>query len=309
MPRLGPAFGSTVVAPTSAADLARHLGGKKSGARSWSCRCPAHNDSNPSLSITEADDGKILVHCHAGCSQDAVLDALRNRGLSWRNGETITPELRRIVKQWRERDEPDTTALAQRIWSKGVDPAGTVAEEHLAARGLILAPELRVLVLRFHPACAWEGGTVPALIAGFRSIADNNTLTAIHRIRLDQPEHWPKAERKMLGGVAGSAVKLDPAGERLIIGEGVETALAARQLGLRPVWALGSAGAIEKFQPVAGVNHLFIIGENDDSGRNRKAAETCRENWKLRDVSFVVPRQEFKDINDAIMGRSNGNAV
>jgi Toprim domain-containing protein len=109
----------------------------------------------------------------------------------------------------------------------------------------------------------------------------------------------------MLGGVAGSAVKLDPAGERLIIGEGVETALAARQLGLRPVWALGSAGAIEKFRPVAGVNHLVILGENDN-GRNRTAGDRCRENWKPRDVSLIVPRKELKDLNDATMGRTNG---
>jgi putative DNA primase/helicase len=107
----------------------------------------------------------------------------------------------------------------------------------------------------------------------------------------------------MLGRVAGSAVKLDALGERLVIGEGVETALAARQLGLRPVWALGSAGAIEKFPVVAGVNHLVILGEND-SGTNRRATETCRKNWKARDVSLVAPRQEFKDINDATMGRA-----
>jgi putative DNA primase/helicase len=301
------ALGSSAVgAPTSAADLARHLGGKKSGSRSWSCRCPAHRDSNPSLSVTEADDGKILVHCHAGCSQDAVIDALRNRGLLWRvHGEAITPELRRVVKRWRECAEPDTAALVNRLWAEAIDLAGTVAEEYLGARGIILAPELRVIALRFHPACVWESGTVPCLIAGFRAI-DGDDLTAIHRIRVDQPERWPKAERKMLGRVAGSCVKLDPIGERLIIGEGVETCLAARQLGLRPVWALGSAGAIEKFSPVAGVNHLVILGENDDSGRNRKAAEACRENWKPRDVSFVVPRQEFKDLNDATMRRADG---
>jgi putative DNA primase/helicase len=300
MPRLRPAFGSTrSVAPTSAADLARHLGGKKSGARSWSCRCPAHDDSNPSLSISEGDDGKVLIHCHAGCSQDAVLDALRSRGLSWRNGETVTPELRRIVRQWRG-SEPDTAALAKRLWAEGVDPAGTVAEEYLAARRLITAPELRVFALKFRPACTWEGDTVPALIAAFRSISDNS-VTGIHRIRLDQPERWPKAERKMLGGIAGSAVKLDPAGERLTIGEGVETCLAARQFGLRPVWALGSAGAIEKFRPVLGVNHLFILGENDDSGRNREAAEACRATWKDYRVTIIKPRSTAKDLNDIIM--------
>jgi hypothetical protein len=42
--------------------------------------CPAHEDSNPSLSIKEVD-GKVLVRCHAGCSQVAVIDALKARGL------------------------------------------------------------------------------------------------------------------------------------------------------------------------------------------------------------------------------------
>lgn len=47
----------------------------------YTARCPAHTDKEPSLSITEGDD-RLLVHCHAGCSQDDVLDAL---GLSWKD--------------------------------------------------------------------------------------------------------------------------------------------------------------------------------------------------------------------------------
>jgi hypothetical protein len=43
-------------------------------------RCPAHEDRDPSLKISE-DSGKVLVHCHAGCSQEAVIDALRAQGL------------------------------------------------------------------------------------------------------------------------------------------------------------------------------------------------------------------------------------
>jgi hypothetical protein len=40
----------------------------------WMARCPAHDDRTPSLSIKEAD-GLVLVHCHAGCSQQAVIAA------------------------------------------------------------------------------------------------------------------------------------------------------------------------------------------------------------------------------------------
>ena len=43
--------------------------------KGWRALCPAHADRNPSLSI-DVRDHKILVHCHAGCSQEAVLAAL-----------------------------------------------------------------------------------------------------------------------------------------------------------------------------------------------------------------------------------------
>jgi len=42
----------------------------------WQARCPAHEDNRASLSISEASDGKVLLHCHAGCTADAVCGAL-----------------------------------------------------------------------------------------------------------------------------------------------------------------------------------------------------------------------------------------
>jgi putative DNA primase/helicase len=55
------------------------LGARRSGS-GWAARCPAHKDHNPSLSVTFRD-GKILLHCHAGCSQGDVIAALRDGGL------------------------------------------------------------------------------------------------------------------------------------------------------------------------------------------------------------------------------------
>lgn len=58
-------------------DILGRLEGVKRGAgRSWRARCPSHHDTNPSLSITEADDGRTLVNCHAGCPPQTVLSAL-----------------------------------------------------------------------------------------------------------------------------------------------------------------------------------------------------------------------------------------
>lgn len=51
--------------------------------------CPAHDDKTPSLRISESTDGRVLVHCFAGCSQKSVIDALRSLGL-W---HSVKPEI------------------------------------------------------------------------------------------------------------------------------------------------------------------------------------------------------------------------
>lgn len=43
--------------------------------------CPAHDDPNPSLNVTPKDGGGVLLKCFGGCSQDEVIEALRERGL------------------------------------------------------------------------------------------------------------------------------------------------------------------------------------------------------------------------------------
>ena len=67
----------------TAETIVRALGGRSVGG-GWMARCPAHDDREPSLSIGEADAGKVLIRCHAGCDQVAVIEALRARGL-WRD--------------------------------------------------------------------------------------------------------------------------------------------------------------------------------------------------------------------------------
>lgn len=49
---------------------------KPTGRNRWQACCPAHDDRSPSLVITEADDGRVLVHCFAECSIEEILDAV-----------------------------------------------------------------------------------------------------------------------------------------------------------------------------------------------------------------------------------------
>jgi hypothetical protein len=59
-------------------DIARALKARRSGS-CWMAKCPAHDDRNPSLSIRD-DGAKVLVRCHAGCSQRAVSLRIMSRG-------------------------------------------------------------------------------------------------------------------------------------------------------------------------------------------------------------------------------------
>jgi len=43
---------------------------------SWTARCPAHDDKGPSLAIKAADDGRVLLHCFAGCDVHSVVGAV-----------------------------------------------------------------------------------------------------------------------------------------------------------------------------------------------------------------------------------------
>lgn len=54
--------------------------------------CPAHDDRTPSLSLS-IQNGTLLFKCHGGCSQDAVIDALRERGL-WQERRARDPGAR-----------------------------------------------------------------------------------------------------------------------------------------------------------------------------------------------------------------------
>jgi len=96
--------------------IAKALGSARREGAAWRCLCPVHDDHNPSLSV-EDRDGKTLVICRAGCSQDAVIGALRARGL-WPNPNDDNKRHyakghRRIVASYNYRDE--TGALRYQV--------------------------------------------------------------------------------------------------------------------------------------------------------------------------------------------------
>jgi hypothetical protein len=262
--------------------------------------------------LSSASSTGYIVHSHAGDDWRACqayiaarlgIDAGYGRAAAVRHPKPAPryPAERAPLsscEQWRQR------AVAT-LWREAQYPRGTIVEAYLASRCLALPDGIAGEVIRYHPACPWGEGDgtirVPAMVAALRSI-HGDELVGVHRTRLTPDGR--KVDRRMLGTAEGTAVKLDADAEvtiGLAIGEGIETCLAARQLGIRPVWALGSAGAIERFPLLAGIDALTILIEHDANGTNQRASEACAARWHAagREVLLVDPLCG-KDISDAI---------
>jgi hypothetical protein len=307
--------------------IARALGGVVSG-RQVLAPGPGHSRKDRSLSVrlgADAPDG-FVCFSHAGDDWKTCRDYVRGRlGLpAWESGDerheqlTINPG---HVDKWdqgnvdaeaevRGRTEDDLVRIerAQALWNEAGDPRHTQAEDYLRARALDLPDDLAGTVLRFHPRCPWRNedtghiDRIQCLLAAFTSI-DDGIITAVHRIRVDQPARWPKTDRRMLGVVHRSAVKLSSAtAGALAIGEGVETSLAAMQLELGPAWALGSVGAISFFPVIAGVSKLTILREAGVA--SARAVQICGRRWRRAGKRVFASRPTVgSDHNDILMKR------
>src|SRR5262249_55540622 len=104
----------------------------KGSCRSWIARRPVHDDRTPSLSLRRDNDGRLLWHCHGGCSQSSVGDALRRLGYEAPRKEQSQPE--RPKPEPPQDDDAKRIANARFLWHQAVDPRGTLAETYLNSR-------------------------------------------------------------------------------------------------------------------------------------------------------------------------------
>ena len=239
-------------------DLVRRLGGVWYGSQGM-CRCPAHDDKSPSLSV-RVGHTSLLFKCFAGCDTIDVLRAIRRlspEALSATGtGEMQTDDL----DEWLQ-------SRARNLWSQGRGLDGTLAEIYLRNRAIDLFPS----ALRFCARTPLGRGKLatfrPAFLA---AVTDDSGLLAVQRTFLDQDARRARDldnPRWTLGRPKAGAVRLAPATDELGLAEGVETAISAMILLDIPVWAaLGS----ERFPQVAipaSVTRLTLLPDNDAAGR------------------------------------------
>ena len=196
--------------------------------------------------------------------------------------------------------------LARRLWNEAVGAPGTLVDRYLANRRLTLpfggAP------IRFHPACPRGAARLPAMLA-MMTHALSVEPCGVHRTFL-AADGSGKAEgqAKMMLGHAG-VIRLVPDEEVTLglgIAEGLETSLAVMQgFGWYPVWAATSAGAINTFPVLPGLEAITVFADADDHGAGVKAAVACVERWTDagRDARIVTAPAET-DFADLLRARA-----
>jgi len=260
--------------PSELEYIARGLGKSQRSGNGFVARCPAHDDQNPSLSLSLGDQGQFLAHCHAGCSFKNIIDALRDKGLLPDEDPSF---YQKPVTTKLKQEANSNSPYARDLWTHSQQIQGTVGEVYLQSRDY------------------------PCIIAAVTHYPDK-TVTALLRIYLahDGSGKAPVSPNKMmLGNCKGGAIRLGAATEELIICEGLEDGLSLMIALNKPIWVAGSASLLEHVimpaLPLASI--VYLAQDNDVAGESaikKLGNRLCAEG---RDVNILKPPQAYKDFN------------
>src|SRR5262245_19286855 len=274
--------------------------------------CPFHDDPNPSCSIYPDH-----FCCH-GCHNrgDRIDWLMQVEGMTRAEAmETLYSWDAPPTPEQRQRED-EKLAFVRGIWNATQPLAGTIGERYLAETRAIdvsrLPPTIKS-VLRFHPNCVFGAGEChPCIVALMRDPLTDAAI-GVHRIGLRQENGAiHKVGRKALGHMG--VVKLWPVdgSDQLIVGEGIETVLAAatripyRGAPLTPAWSAVAKGGLARLPVLPNVATLIQLVDHDANNEGQNAAARGRRTWEAagRKVVPLIPRQKGWDFNDVVMPRA-----
>jgi hypothetical protein len=266
-----------------------------------------HGGYRASLALRDGDRG-LVIHCHAGCAQSDILVELRRLGLLHGNALDTDPIDPAEVSRRREtevRKRQRRIALARDIASAALPTLGTPVERYLRARipGLAeLPPTIGYLPMGDAYSRHNSGTCRPVMVAPVEHV--EHGIMAAHRTWL-AIDGSVKASldpvRIMTGPVKGGAVRLASAGETLMVGEGVETCLAAMTATGMPAWAALSTSGLTALVLPPVVLNVLILADHDLGGAGQRAAYAAAQRWiaqgrRIRIVTPPVPGTDMADV-------------
>lgn len=294
-----------------AALIGTHVRLTKRGRSFWGC-CPFHKEKTPSFKVEMG-----FYKCF-GCGKGG--DAI-----SWvRESEHLNFEeaIRRLTnssaparfcgirtKPARQSDDDaKRRRRAQMLWNEALPLPGTRADEYLRARGVRVraSAELRCAPAMEH---SETGQHFPGLLA---RLSNDLGFCAVQRTYLapDKPAKADvKPNKKTLGPMGNSAVRLFPVHERLGIAEGIETALSAAKLYSVPCWATLSANRISRIEIPKSVKFIVIFSDAGEVGTREAFAAQDQYEGQGYQVDVVTPQAHFNDkgasdFNDIVTGHA-----
>jgi hypothetical protein len=273
--------------------------------------CPFHDDPNPSCSIYTDH-----YYCHGcGARGDRVDWLTRIEGMTRAEAMNALHDWRGPATVQEKQSTEEKLAFALGIWNSAQPLHGTIGEGYFAeTRGIDMAqlPPSIHEALRFHPNCVFGAGIHrPCIIALMRD-PTTDAPVGIHRIGLAQVNGAiTKIDRKALGCMG--VVKAWPTNGcgQLVVGEGIETTLAAatrisyRGAPLTPAWSAVAKGGLGRLPVLPDISQLILLVDHDENGEGQRAAEQCRRIWKSagRTTVPLIPKQRGWDFNDVVLGR------
>lgn len=273
--------------------------------------CPAHKDTSPSLALSNGNDGRLLVHCHAGCSFTDIMDALRQKGII--EAKTFNDIRHQNLTQTTIKNDFNNAASAQKasaarkLWQETVPIKDTLAEHYLRGRSINCSlPQS----LRFHNHCRHPNGDYfPAMIA----LVEGGCGFAVHRTYLTNAGNKVTITpaKAMLGRVAGGAVYLtnNAGNDRFIICEGIETGLSLNCGMLsKPanIWAALSTSGMKAINLPSRAGELIIAFDSDKAGLEAGKALIDKAKGIGWEIKTATPPQG-QDFNDVLQSMAQPN--
>jgi phage/plasmid primase-like uncharacterized protein len=265
------------------------------------CQPDRRRDQN-ALTLSDGRSG-LLLHCkRAACD---FCDILAAAGVQ--AGDYQAPDPLRLAREAAEAKAKAArrAEAAHQLWNESQPIDGTPAEAYLRGRGIFCPLPDR---LRFHPQC-WHGPSesrFPALVA----LVEGGEGFAVHRtyLRADGSGKAGLAggDKLMLGATAGGAVRLSDGPGRLVVAEGIESALSllcGMLAGPARVWAALSTSGMRSLRLPIDPGQLLIAGDGDKPGREAAHALASRAHALGWQVSLIDPG-DGADFNDILTGKA-----
>lgn len=247
----------------------------------------------------DGNGGYFCSQCGSGSGLHLLA---QHQGIGHKEAAKLVYSLLPEAKPVKPQPEPDKRGRVVKLWDRR-EPLteGDEVHKYLHGRGIKDIPKSLQKVSHG----VFVGNVWQPYVAMIAKAANGDKAVGVHLTYLkDGKKAEVESAKKMYavedGALNGSAIRLHEAGERLLIAEGIETALSAAQLFGLPAWAAMNAGLLERVNVPAFVKHVVIAADNDSNYVGQAAAYALAKRLVHEGKTVSVEIPTYKDWNDEL---------